>query len=49
MKKAGGNISGKYKEDKDQNELTMFYNAKIANIIQLTPYFLKQLQNPLFR
>jgi hypothetical protein len=38
MERAGGNVSGKYKEDKDQNELTMFHATKIVNIIQFTPH-----------
>jgi len=41
MERAERNMSGKYKEDKDQNELTMFHDTKIVNIIQFTPYFLE--------
>lgn len=41
MERAEQNVSGKYKEDKDQNELTMFNDTKIVNIIQFTPYFLE--------
>ena len=41
MERAERNMSGKYKEDKDQNELTMFHGTKIVNIIQFTPYFLE--------
>ena len=38
MERAERNMSGKYKEDKDQNELTMFHDTKIVNIIQFTPH-----------
>ena len=38
MERAERNMSGKYKEDKDQNELTMFHATKIVNIIQFTPH-----------
>ena len=41
MERAERNMSGKYKEDKDQNELTMFHGTKIVNLIQFTPYFLE--------
>ena len=35
MERAERNVSGKYKEDKDQNELTMFHGTKMRKLAHI--------------